>query len=292
VLLKRLLLLFPLLLLGASSAQAAFVATVEAVRAPAWVEHRGSEAPLYPGLDLAAGDRIRTGPGGRVLLRLAEGSQVRLGAKAIFVLVKLDAPTDEDSLFTGLLRVARGAFRFTTTLLSRSHRRSLNIQIATVNAGISGTDVWAKAADDRDIVCLIEGRITVAQGDSEPTSLVDPLSFYVAPKDAPPKPVASVTPEQLEKWVAQVALETGTGVITGGPWAVALNSFRKEARAARALTALRDVGIPAQIVPVTVQGVRWQRLVVAGFDSQSEAMAFAHRARELAGVSGAWAYRL
>jgi hypothetical protein len=31
----------------------------------------------------------------------------------------------------------------------------------TITAGIRGTDLWGKADATRDIVCLIEGRITV-----------------------------------------------------------------------------------------------------------------------------------
>ena len=285
----RLLFLFALLL-PASVALGTPAAMVEAVRPPAWVERQGSWAPVPPGYELNAGDRIRTGPNGRVLLRLAEGSELRLGAEASFLLFKLDPPQSAGGPFSGLLKLARGAMRFTTTLLSRPHRRSLDIQVATVNAGISGTDVWAKAGPDRDIVCLIEGRITVGREDSRPATLEEPMSFYVAPRDAPPKPVSAVTPEQLEKWIAQVALEDGTGVMAGGPRTVSLGSFRTEDRAALALEAAHAAGIPAEIILVTVDGELWSRLVVTGFDNRSEAIAFVARVRNLAGIFDAWAY--
>lgn len=278
------------LLLTASAALGAPAAIVDTVRPPAWVEHQGSWVPVQPGFEMNAGDSIRTGPGGRVLLRLAEGSELRLGAEASFLLLKLDPPQREGGPFTGLLRLARGALRFTTTLLSRSHRRSLDVQVATVNAGISGTDVWAKAAAERDIVCLIEGRINVSRANSPPVIVDRPLSFYVAPRDAPPKPVGAVTPGQLQKWIALVALEAGTGIIAGGPRTVSLGSFRTERRAGRALQAAHAAGIPAKIIVVTVEGEPWHRVVVPGFQNRSEAMAFARRARELAGVVGAWAY--
>jgi len=285
----RLLFLF-LLLLPVSAVSGTPAATVEAVRPPAWVKNQGAWAPVPPDFELNPGDHIRTGPGGRVLLRLAEGSELRLGEEASFVLMKLDPPASADGPFTGLLRLARGALRFTTTFLSRPHRRSLDIQVATVNAGISGTDVWAKAAPDRDIVCLIEGRIIVSRANSQPAILDQPLSFYVAPKDAPPKPVSAVTAEQLEKWIAQVALEPGTGTIADGRWTVALGSFRTEKRADRALRAVHAAGIPARVMLVTVDGEPWRRLVVQGFNNRSEAMAFVGRTRDLAGVVGAWAY--
>ena len=37
----------------------------------------------------------------------------------------------------------------------------MSIRVATVTAGIRGTDLWGKSAADRQIVCLIEGRIEV-----------------------------------------------------------------------------------------------------------------------------------
>ena len=159
-----------------------------------------------------------------------------------------------------------------------------------MNAGISGTDVWAKVEPDRDIVCLIEGHITVSRADSQPATLDEPLSFYVAPRDASPKPVSEVTSEQLEKWIAQVTLEVGTGIITDGRRTVALGSFRTERRADRALKAAHAAGIPAKVILVNVDGALWRRLVVPGFDNRSEAMAFVGRARDLLGVVGAWAY--
>lgn len=288
----RLLLWFLLLLVSIRAAWATPAATVEAVRAPAWMEHQGAWAPLRPGRELEAGDRIRTGPGGRVMLVLAEGSELRVGAEAGFVLVKLNPPTESDGAFSGLLKIVRGAFRFTTTHRSQAHRRRLDIQIASVNAGISGTDVWGKAAEDRDIVCLIEGRVTVTHESDQPVTLDQPLSFFVAPRQASPQPVTSVGPEQLEKWITQVALEAGTGVISSGPWKVALSSFRREERAERARVALHDAGIPAEIVQVTVRATQWYRLVVSGFENRSEAKAFSLQTRDLAGAVGAWVYRL
>ena len=54
-------------------------ASVEGVQMPAWVERNGRRTPLLPGMELRAGDQIFTGAGSRALLRLAEGSVVKLG---------------------------------------------------------------------------------------------------------------------------------------------------------------------------------------------------------------------
>ena len=47
----------------------------------------------------------------------------------------------------------------------------------------AGTDLWCKSTDERDLVCLLEGKISVgAQGHPEVT-LDKPLDFYQKPRD-------------------------------------------------------------------------------------------------------------
>ncbi|MFQ5807214.1 MAG: ABC transporter permease subunit, partial [Phycisphaerae bacterium] len=134
-------------------------------------------------------------------------SVVKLGPDAELKLQALKPAAASGGLFEGLLDVVKGAFRFTTTLLSRSHRRSLDVRIANVTAGIRGTDVWGKAAADKDIVCLIEGEVTVTRGDDPVITMSDPLTFYVAPRGRPPLPVGPVDPEQLQRWAQETDIE-------------------------------------------------------------------------------------
>src|SRR5262249_39986566 len=78
----------------------------------------------------------------------------------------------------------RGAPRFTTDLFARREAaRDVKIRIASVTAGIRGTDIWGKSDDRRDLVCLIEGKVEVSRGSDAPVTLDQPLDFYVAPKD-------------------------------------------------------------------------------------------------------------
>ena len=155
-------------------------AVVEAVQMPAWVERGGARVPLAPGMGLQPNDELRTGADARLLLKLADGSSVKLGEAAQLRLTTI--ATRKDNVFTSAMNVLQGAFRFTTDALARTRRRDVTVTVATVTAGIRGTDLWGKAAADRDIVCLIEGRVEVSrQGD--PTVTMDqPLSFYIAPR--------------------------------------------------------------------------------------------------------------
>src|SRR5262245_15552367 len=71
-------------LIGAVAAHAAPNAEVEAVQMPAWIERDGQRSPLEVGALLRNDDQIETGAAARVLLRLSDGSTVRLGENARF----------------------------------------------------------------------------------------------------------------------------------------------------------------------------------------------------------------
>ena len=73
----RLLLAF-LLAIACMSALAQPAAVIEGVQLPAWRERDGVRAPLVPGMSLRAGDRIVTGADARAVVKLSEGSVVKL----------------------------------------------------------------------------------------------------------------------------------------------------------------------------------------------------------------------
>jgi hypothetical protein len=162
-----------LLACAALPAAAAPAAVVEGVQMPAWAERAVAggirRIPLAPGMELRAGDEVKTGAGSRVYLKLAEGSLVKLGENASLRILEI-AP-ERHGLFRAALHVLEGAFRFTTDLLAKERRRDVSIRVATVTAGIRGTDLWGKSdREDRQVVCLIEGRIEVgAEGEAPVT---------------------------------------------------------------------------------------------------------------------------
>src|ERR1700704_6724727 len=99
-------------------------AVVEGVQMPAWVERTEAGAPkkipVVPGMQLKAGDKLVTGGGSRLQVRLAEGSVVKLGENGSLQLKELEP---SKSLFKAALGVLEGAFRFTTDLAAKSRKR-------------------------------------------------------------------------------------------------------------------------------------------------------------------------
>src|SRR3979490_2310278 len=153
------------------------LAMVEAVQLSASVLRGGVSTPLAPGMELGSRDQVRTGPQSRVVLRTADGSTVKLGEQGSFFLDS--ARMREDKVFEVAMRIAEGAFRFTTEALEKfGGRREVSITVKTVTAGIRGTDLWGKSTSDSQIVCLIAGTVEVTSPGERPFTMDRPLSFY------------------------------------------------------------------------------------------------------------------
>lgn len=257
-------------------------ATVEGVQMPAFVERNGVRSPLLPGMELKAGDKVITGGESRVLIKLAEGSVVKLGANGQLRFVELNAT---QQLFKGVLEVLEGAFRFTTDIAGRNRKREVSIRAAQVTTGIRGTDVWGRASAGNEIVCLIEGAVEVAAAGEPPVQMNQPLQFYKR-VDGKAQPVGTVDKEQLAKWSAEVDLERGKGIArAGGRVTVELGRFDTRTPAVAMREDVRKAGYPAVMTPLrgkekTVYVVRIRQLA-----SRAEAQALADQLRGKYGVS-------
>ena len=256
-------------------------AVVDTVQMPAWVERKGVRQPLVPGQSLQNHDRVVTGADARVLIRLAEGSAVKLGENAQLDLNALGYR--ENRVFTAALDVAQGAFRFTTGIFSKlQNKRAVNVRIATITAGIRGTDLWGSSDSDRDLVCLLEGRITVLHAEDEVREMNEPLSFYVAPKGFAPQPISTVDMAQVSLWAAQTEVQGGSGYVRrGGQWKVVLATLDSEAEALALYDRARVAGYAVRIKPVagvaTDGGAYRYAIRVMQLPSQAEAAMLAEK---------------
>jgi cell division septation protein DedD len=218
-------------------------AVVETVQYPAWLERNGQAVPLTPGTVLHSSDKLRTGDNARVQLKMGEGSTVKLGEKAAFVVERVE----NRGVFRATLNVLTGAFRFTTDALKKKMKRDVSIKAKNVTAGVRGTDLWGKATDEKDVICLFEGKITVAAEGHPVVTMDSPFDFYQKPRDGQPV-VAKVTPEQVEKWSAETELaRDGAAARAGGRWRVAAGTFSSRDEALALSRRLRNAGYPAQV---------------------------------------------
>ncbi|MDD4912965.1 MAG: FecR domain-containing protein [Sideroxydans sp.] len=263
-----------LLLLFALPAWAQPDAMVQAVQMPAWLKRGDITQPLSVGLALQDGDKIITGEQARIYVRTADGSTVKLGENASMTLDGLSQRRDEQSMFSAVLNVAKGAFRFTTASVAKLRARDVRVSVAGATLGIRGTDVWGKDGAEMGVVCLIEGKIEVVGADNSPFVMDQPLSFYKMPKGVPPLPVGPVDKEQLQKW----AVETDIGqpaATVGGEWKVDLLTAPDQASALAAYDQWRSAGYDVRLLPVEKDGGWAYTLRIVQLASRVEAQRLA-----------------
>jgi hypothetical protein len=264
-------------LLLASLGANAQPAVVEAVQYPAWLERGGHAVPLSPGIALQPQDKLRTGGNARVRLKMGEGSAVKLGENAVFVIDR----AEDRGIFRATLSVLAGAFRFTTQALAKDRQREIAIRVKNVTAGIRGTDLWGKSTDARDLVCLLEGKISVAAEGHSTVTLDQPLDFYQKPRDGKPE-VAKVDARQIEEWAKETEIEGGGAASVGGRWRVVASKFRTRDRALALARTLRASGYPAEVLQEEEQVFSTQ---IVGLAGEPEARALMANLRDIKGIS-------
>ena len=268
---------------------ASLAAQVDGLQMPAWVEHAGERLPVRAGMTLTQSDVVETGKGGRLLIRLADGSFVKLGESARLALVSLREEDGPQGALSGVLNVVQGAFRYTAGALGRMVRRDLQVNIASTTLGIRGTDVWGRSQDVGSTVCLIEGKITLTHPARGEFTMDKPLSFFVAPREGEPQPVGPVDPEKLKQWAAETDLDPGRGVtLLGGGWIVQLGSYPNEAAARKVEKRLHAAGIAVDFTTVQLKDRRFHRLRVVNFDTRQDAKYFADKVRGQPGIPKPW----
>ncbi len=254
---------------------------VEALQMPAWVTRAGKRAPLALGARIKNGDTITTGAGSRVLLRMPEGSAVKLGENARFDLNDAQRGDRGQPSYRASLGIRQGAFRFTTAPEDKAHAlRDIKIELATVTASIVGTDIWGKSGIDRDIVALIEGKVEVSRKGDAPTTLDEPNSVFVAPTDAKPTSTIKITLAQLNAFAQETEIRPGSGASgKGGSWKVYASRSARSEDAAAALDRLSDAGYAASIERAVSQGKQVYQVRIAGVLSEADGVAIAVKLR-------------
>jgi len=270
-----------LLCLG-STAAAQVAASVEGVQMPAWVERNGQRTPLLPGMELKAGDQVHTGAGSRLVVKLAEGSLVKLGENGTLRFTEINRGQE---LFKAALGVLQGAFRFTTELVATKRRREIDIRVGQVTTGIRGTDLWGRSRKDNEIVCLIEGEVEVGAEGEQAVKMDQPLQFYRR-TEGKTQPVGFIDKKQLENWAKETEIEAGKGAARrGGRWSVWLASAQDQNGALRLYDELRAAGYPAEILPKKDADKLVYLLRIRQLPSRAEAQALAEQLRGRYGVT-------
>jgi hypothetical protein len=278
---------------GAFAAEPPTGSVVTAVQSPAWLVQDAFSTPLKPGAQIAGGDSLRTGPGGRVYLALPEHSMVKLGEDTELATPSMDMMHDtQGSLFKGALHVLKGVFRFTTALIGKAERRQVEIQVGTATIGIRGTDVWGRAGSDGDLVALLEGKAEMHAPGHAMMMMDQPMHYMMMPKTGSMQMNVPVTRANLADWAAQTDVRPGQGVLTtNGHWCVALISSTDQRDITRVMHELALAGYPAEDTQVMFKGRAWHRLVIQQVASYQDARVLARRLGKTYPLMSPWVFK-
>jgi hypothetical protein len=257
-------------------------AEVEALQMPAWLTRGGKRVPLELGAQLKNGDTITTGEGSRVLLRMAEGSTVKLGENARFDLNDMAQGRERNqNTFKANLGVRQGAFRFTTAPEDKIRaKREIDVQFVTVTASIVGTDIWGKSGIERELVALVDGEVTVKRKGEPAVTMNEAKSVYIAPTDAPSRPVSSITLAQLNAFAQETEMQAGGGGAgRAGNWKVYAARTPSQEEAVAVYEQLRDAGFAAAVQQAFSGGKQIYQVRIAGLLSEADGVAVAAKLR-------------
>lgn len=264
---------------------------IHAVQSPAWIQSAAERIPARPGYIMRDGDRLLTGRGGRAQVDLPEGSRVKLGEETDFRTSRLVEREDEEGgFFSAALDVLKGAFRFTTGLAGQERRRSVDIKVGVLTAGIRGTDLWGRSGDDGDFVVLLEGRIEMATSGMAPDILTEPLDGRIVPKGQDQmQSMPDVTMDVVQQLAPQTELDPDRGALqVGGKLQLVLASSRYP-RGVEAIQArLAEAGYPAYIEAVPINDTMWHRVVIDHLPDVANAQKLGESLVGEYGVNGYW----
>jgi hypothetical protein len=267
--------------------------TVDSVLAPAWIERGLNRIPVSPGMTIHSVDRIVTGVGGKVLLKLSDASDLKLGENLEMSIDNIDeSDGTATSIFTSIFDVLKGAFRFTTRQLGNNLSRDVTIQAGTATIGIRGTDVWGKVNQDRDYVILIEGKISIDRNAEATVIMGTAETVFDAPANEQSKEIVPIQIAELERLALETELESGTGIMTiGGKYRVHLASYQDFGLALEAVNRFRAQGYAVDSYDVEVGDNWWTRIAINNFASRSDADYFVKHLAQNLGVTDAWLNR-
>lgn len=264
---------------------------VEGLQYPAWVETAGIRKSLALGVTIASGQQIITGTGGKVWLKMPDHARVKIGPQATLNVGAVDiassAETEIEGTLQGALEIVQGAFRYTTTELSKFWRRDVSPRLGnTATIGIRGTDLWGQVDGVDQFVVLIEGRITVKpQASPESLTLQSPLQIYRAGTPD----IDTVDLQAVQALAPITELDAGTGVMRqGGKYRLNLASFSTAEQARQFAQELDQSGLASSISKVEVQGRVWWRVSVLTLASLQDGRALRDALARQVQVTSAW----
>jgi len=261
---------------------------IEAVQMPAWITRGDQRQPLAVGDAVSTAHEVETAAGSALVLRLPEGSLIRLGEKTRLAVARFEASGPAGAVAVASeLKLLEGFFRFATSAISKVvGQRQIKVAVRTATIGVRGTDFWAMTDKDHDATCLFEGQVSVSTPDQGELALDKPTAFWTRVFDKPAQPVGNASTEQLAKFLGSTELTPGRGVaVAGGAWTVQALTTPDSRRALQVAGRLRALGYPARLHAKTTPKGEQHEVLIQQLATEADASAVLERIKDTEGVS-------
>jgi len=272
--------------------QVSAAVSVDSLNYPVWVERNQQTIPLSPGDRLLQGDIVQTGKSGRAWLAIEEGSVIKLGQSARFVIDQAEFEEKESqTILKAFFNVFKGAFRFTSKFFqsSRQAEHQVGFRVGAVTLGIRGTDIWGRSADNEDFVALLEGSIEISPDTDNSTLMEQPLTLYRKLKSQPADAPAPVAIEAVQSLAPETELSVEDGIAgINGEYALVLMSLSHPEYVAPSLAHFHSAGYPAKAVEIEVDGKDYARILLQGLVDRQAASNLAKRLEADFAIDGLW----
>ncbi len=263
--------------------------TVEAVQMPAWTTQAGLRVPLSPGDSVTTAQEVETAAGAALVLRMPEGSIIKLGEKSRLGIQRLEVdPADGYMAVRSEMKLFEGFFRFATSAVAKVvGERQIDLNLRTATIGIRGTDFWSMTDAVHDATCLFEGQVDLATRDQGALTLDKPTAFWARFFEKPVQPVGNATPDELNKFLKSTELKPGSGVaVAGGRWRVVAAAAPTAHAAAVIAARLRAEGYPVQIKQKAMGSRPVHEVRINSLATRADATAVLAKIGAIDGVAG------
>jgi hypothetical protein len=157
----------------------------------------GQTVRLYRGASVIVGDRLLTGKGARLQLRMIDGTVVTLGENTEFIVREYEV-TETNGV--GLLELTRGFFRAVTGKITKLQTHSFQVKTPLAVVGVRGTDFWGEQSPKRLRIALLGGTAVIITNDAGSVELTEAgFGTEVTSATIAPKAPFRWSPEELTR---------------------------------------------------------------------------------------------
>ena len=172
----------------------------------------GAPASVSAGQRFEAGATLRTGAGGRAVLRLDDGHRVILYENTEFRLAEYRFDRDRPGEDSMRLQLLKGGLRSVTGLIGQRSRGSVTLALPQASIGLMGTDFMVVQIDST-YLSVLHGAVAIGNAAGSAT-FASPSLAVVAQSDrlAAPLAASSLPPAVAAAFAALRGVAVGPGI--------------------------------------------------------------------------------